>query len=67
MKFRRFTISRIHKFVFIAFIILLCTFYLCSLARYKKYMICLISFSKLPDILPVFHFAGAIGNLYSIR
>ena len=30
-------------------------------------MICLISFSKLPDILPVFHFAGAIGNLYSIR
>ena len=37
-----------------------------SFARYKKYMICLISFSKFSDVLAAFASARAIGNLWSI-
>ena len=33
---------------------------------YKEYMICLISFSKLSDVLPTFTCASAIGNLRNI-
>ena len=46
--------------------ILLCTFLVISFAWYKKYMICLISFSKFSDVLLAFTFARAIGNLWSI-
>ena len=35
-------------------------------ARYKKYMICLILFSRFSDVLPAFACARAIGNLWSI-
>ena len=38
----------------IEFILLLYTFLVNSFARYKKCMICLISFSKLSDVLPAF-------------
>ena len=48
---------------FIEFIILLYTFLVFSFARYKKYMICLISFNKFSDVLPAFTCASAIGNL----
>ena len=48
---------------FIAFIKLLYTFLVISFARYKEYMIRLISFSKLSDVLPAFICANAIGNL----
>ena len=37
-----------------------------SFARYKEYMIGLISFSKFSDVLPAFTFARAIGYLWSI-
>ena len=52
---------------FIEFIILLYTFLVISFARYKEYMICLISFSKFSDVLPAFTCASAIGNLWKIR
>ena len=48
---------------FIEFFILWYTFSEISFARCKKYMICLISFSKLSDVLPAFTWARAIGNL----
>ena len=51
---------------FIEFIILLYTFLVISFARYKEYMICLISFSKFSDVLIDFTCARAIGNLWSI-
>ena len=35
-------------------------------ARYKKYMICLISISKFSDVLSVFNCARAIGNISRI-
>ena len=35
-------------------------------AQCKKYMIWRISFSKFPDVLPVFTCSNAIGNLWSI-
>ena len=38
----------------IEFILLFYTFLVSSFARYKEYMICLISFSKLSDVLPTF-------------
>ena len=50
-------------YTFIEFIILLYTFLVISFARYKEYMICLISFSKFLDVLPAFTCARAIGNL----
>ena len=31
--------------------------------RYKEYKICLMSFSKISDVLPAFTYASAIGNL----
>ena len=34
-----------------------------SFARYKEYMICLISFSKFSDVLPAFTCASVICNL----
>ena len=51
---------------FIDFIILLYTFFVISFYRYKEYMICLISFSKVAYVLPAFTCARAIGNLWSI-
>ena len=48
---------------FFEFIILLYTFLVISFARYREYIICLISFSKFSDILPDFTCASAIGNL----
>ena len=51
---------------FIEFIILLYTFLVISFAWYKKYMICLISFSKFSDVLPAFTCPKAIGNLWGI-
>ena len=51
---------------FIEFIVLLYTFLVISFARYKEYIICLISFSKFSDVLPTFTCARAIGNLWSI-
>ena len=48
---------------FIEFIILLYTFLVIFFARYKEHIICLISFSKFSDVLPVFTCARAIGNL----
>ena len=35
-------------------------------AQYKEYMICLIPFSKFPDVLSAFTCAGATGNPWSI-
>ena len=46
--------------------ILLYTFLVVSFARYKEYMICLISLSKFSDVLPAFTCTSAIGNLSSI-
>ena len=46
--------------------ILLYTFLVISFARYKEYMICLISFSKFSDVLSAFTCARAIGNLRRI-
>ena len=48
---------------FIKFITLCYYFLIISFARYKKYRICLISFSKFSDVLPAFTCASAIGNL----
>ena len=53
-------------YTFIEFIILLYTFLAVSFAKYKEYMICLISFSKFSDVLPAFTCARAIGNLWTI-
>ena len=75
MRIRYFTIFRIRilrkrysflYYTFIEYVLLLYTVLVISFARYKKYMICLISFSKLSDVLPVFTCARAIGNLSSI-
>ena len=48
---------------FTEFIILLYTFLVISFTRYKKYMICHISFNKFSDALPAFTCARPIGNL----
>ena len=45
---------------------MLFTFLLISFGRYKKYMICLILFSKFSDILPAFTYARLIDNFLSI-
>ena len=50
---------------FIEFIILLYTFLVTSFSQCKKYVICLISFSKFSDVLLTFPCAKAIGNLWS--
>ena len=47
-------------------IILLYAFLVIYFARYRKYMNCLISFSKFSDVLPVFTSASAISNLWSV-
>ena len=47
---------------FIKFIISIYTFLVISFARYKKYIICLISISKFSDLLHVFTCTSAIGN-----
>ena len=44
-------------------VILLYTLLVIYFARYKKYMICLISLSKFSDVLPAFTCARAIGKL----
>ena len=51
---------------FIEFIIFLYTFLVNSFAWYKEYIICLISFSKFSDALPIFTYVSVIGNLWSI-
>ena len=51
---------------FIKFIMLLYVFLVISFARYREYIICLISLSKFSDVLPVFTFSRAIGNLWNI-
>ena len=71
MRIRCFTIFRIHKYSIlfynvIKFIILLYTFLVISFARYKEYIIYLISFSKFADVLPAFTCARVISNLGSI-
>ena len=53
-------------YTFTEFIRMLYTFLVTSFSEYKKYMICLISFSKFSDVLPIFICARAIGNLWSI-
>ena len=60
------SIASILLYNFTEIIILLYTFFVISLARNKKYLICLISFTKFPDVLPDFTCASAIGNLWSI-
>ena len=45
---------------------LLYTFLVISFHWYKEQTICPISFNKLSELLPVFTFARAIGNLWSI-
>ena len=45
---------------------LLHIFSVISFARYKEYIICLISFTDFSDILSVFACASVIGNLLSI-
>ena len=45
---------------------LLYTFLVISFARYREYIICLISFSKFSDVLPAFTCTSDIGNLWSI-
>ena len=52
-------------YVFIEFIILLYTFIVISFARYKEYMISLISFSKFSEVLPGFTCARTSGNFGS--
>ena len=47
----------------IKFIISLCTSLATFFARYKEYIIRLISFSKFSDVLPAFTCASFIGNL----
>ena len=51
---------------FTEFIIFLYTFLGTSFSRYKEYVICLLSFSKFSDVLPVFTYVRVIGNLWSI-
>ena len=51
--------------IFTEFIILLYTFLVISFAQYKAY-ICLISFSKVSDVLPALTCERAIGNLWDI-
>ena len=46
--------------------ILLYRFLVILFARYREYIICLISFNKFSDVLPAFTCACAIGNLSSI-
>ena len=53
-------------YTFIKFIILLYTLLQIRFARYKEYMICLISLSKFSDVLPAFTSARAIANLRGI-
>ena len=48
---------------FIEFIILLYTFLVISFSQYKKYIICLISFSKFSDVLPAFTCASTSSNI----
>ena len=48
---------------FIEFIILLHTLLVISFARYKEYIIFLISFSKFSDVLTTFTCASAIANI----
>ena len=48
---------------FIVFVILLYTFYGISYDRYKKYIICLILFSKFSEVSSAFTCARAIDNL----
>ena len=47
---------------FLEFIILLNTFLVISFARYKKYMICVISFGKFSVVLLAFTCTRAIGH-----
>ena len=51
---------------FIEFIILLYTFLIIYFAWYKEYMIRLISFSKLSDVLTALTWTRAIANIWSI-
>ena len=51
---------------FIEFVILLYTFLVIYFARCREYIICLISLSKLSDVLLALTCARAIGNLWSI-
>ena len=53
---------------FIEFIVLLysCILVVTSFCWYKKYMICLISFSNFSDVLPAFACGSGIGNIWSI-
>ena len=51
---------------FIKFIMLLHTFLVISFAQYKEYIICLILFSKFPNVLPAFTSARTVANLWSI-
>ena len=48
------------------FIIFLYTFLTFSFGRYKEYMIGQISFHEFSDVIPVFTYWSAIGNLWSI-
>ena len=59
LRIRCFTIFIIHKYSiyflyykYIEFIILLYNYLLISFAQYKKYVICVVSFSKFSDVLP---------------
>ena len=47
----------------IEFIMCLYTFLVISFARYKKYVVYLISFSKFSDISPTFTCVSAVDNL----
>ena len=48
---------------FIECSILLCTFLVIYFSHFKEYMICLISFSKFPHVLPASTCESTIGNL----
>ena len=50
---------------FIKLIMLLYSYLVISFARYKEYIICMISFGKFSDVLPALTCAKAIGNLWS--
>ena len=68
MRIRRLFLEFINSFlhyIFTEFIILLCNFLVISFVRYKEFMVCLISFSKLSEVLPALTCANAIGNLIS--
>ena len=72
VKIRCFTILEFTNIVstlfynFIEFIILLYTYLVFSFARYKEYIICLISFSKFSDVLPAFICESTIDILCNI-